>query len=66
MHWEEPAAVQKRSTDFFISLLSDADAIEYVRQCTELGIPVYQALEGFQAGVPVEYLALATEGTADA
>lgn len=55
-HWEDPADVQRRQTDYFLSLLSDPAVVEYVNACVRRGISVYDALVGYTEGVPIEYL----------
>ena len=58
---EDPADLEKRRTDYFLSLLSDPAVIEYVDACVRRGIAVYDALDGYAEGVSIEYL-LAVRG----
>ncbi len=55
-HWEDPADVEKRRTEYFLSLLSDPDALAYVDACVRLNISVYDALVSYQEGVSIEYV----------
>lgn len=53
---ENPADVEQRRHDYFLSLFSDPAVIEYVDACVRKGISVYDALTGYSEGVPIEYL----------
>lgn len=55
-HWEDPADVEKRHTEYFLSLLSDPDALAYVDKCVRSNVSVYDALVSYQEGVPIEYV----------
>ena len=48
--------MQRRQTDYFLSLLSDPAVVEYVNACVRRDISVYDALVGYTEGVPIEYL----------
>lgn len=59
---ESPEDVERRNALYFLSLVSNPAGVAYMEACIDRGVSVYNALEGFTKGIPIEYLLAMEEG----